>query len=113
MYISLPSVQPENNVPCFRLTSQSRIKSVSDIPIRFNVDLIEGHVPSPTPIVLMLGASTKVTFTRDELCSVLRCSAAMIPAVSHPAEPPPTITKSVICGSLIQIIMCFCSKKIS
>jgi hypothetical protein len=46
-----------------------------------------GQVPSPTPIAGTSGDSIKVT------CSgVPRCSAAIRPAVSQPADPPPTIT---------------------
>src|SRR5687768_2847065 len=49
-----------------------------------------GQVPSPTPMIGVLGDSTNVTL---KLCGIrLRCLAAMTPAANHPAVPPPTIT---------------------
>jgi hypothetical protein len=52
-----------------------------------------GHVPSPTPMIAVVGDSTSVTLklggTRDILAP---CFAAITPAVSHPAVPPPTTT---------------------
>ena len=56
---------------------------------------MDGQVPSPTPIVLMSGDSTKVTFiliNPSDSEPLAICSAAIIPAVNQPAVPPPTIT---------------------
>ena len=56
---------------------------------------MDGQVPSPTPIVLMSGDSTKVTFISinpSDSEPLALCSAAIIPAVNQPAVPPPTIT---------------------
>src|SRR5687768_17030773 len=49
-----------------------------------------GHVPSPTPMIGVFGDSTSVTLKPADMR--LRCFAAITPAVSHPAVPPPTIT---------------------
>src|SRR5690606_4900671 len=49
-----------------------------------------GQVPSPTPMMGVLGDSTRVTVKPPGIR--LLCFAAMTPAVSHPAVPPPTMT---------------------
>ena len=49
-----------------------------------------GHVPSPTPMMGVLGDSTSVTVNPAPMRA--RCLAAITPAVSHPAVPPPTMT---------------------
>src|SRR6187402_1765042 len=55
------------------------------MPIFFKVVRIVGQVPSPTPTMPMVSLSIKV------ICRSARWRAAMIPAVSHPAVPPPTM----------------------
>jgi hypothetical protein len=47
-------------------------------------------VPSPTPMIGTLGDSTSVTLKPAGMR--LRCLAAITPAVSQPAVPPPTTT---------------------
>ncbi len=49
-----------------------------------------GQVPSPTPMIPMFGDSTSVTVKPDFIRP--RWRAAITPAASHPAVPPPTIT---------------------
>ena len=49
-----------------------------------------GQVPSPTPMMGVLGDSTSVTLKPAPMR--LRCFAAITPAVSQPAVPPPTMT---------------------
>ena len=49
-----------------------------------------GQVPSPTPMMGVVGDSTSVTLNPAPMR--LRCFAAMTPAVNHPAVPPPTMT---------------------
>ena len=49
-----------------------------------------GQVPSPTPMMGVLGDSTSVTLNPASIRP--RCFAAMTPAVSQPAVPPPTMT---------------------
>jgi hypothetical protein len=49
-----------------------------------------GQVPSPTPMMGVFGDSTRVTLKPAPIR--LRCFAAMTPAVSQPAVPPPTMT---------------------
>src|SRR5688500_11276301 len=58
--------------------------------MRDNVLRRVGHVPSPTPMMGVFGDSTNVTLKPADMR--LRCFAAITPAVSHPAVPPPTIT---------------------
>src|SRR5688572_22090141 len=58
--------------------------------MRDNVLRNVGHVPSPTPMIGVFGDSTSVTLKPADMR--LRCFAAITPAVSHPAVPPPTIT---------------------
>ena len=62
------------------------------MPIFCRVPRIVGHVPSPTPMGLTSGDSTKVTFTPESEFAI--CSAAITPAVNQPAVPPPTIVIS-------------------
>ena len=66
------------------------MKSVSVTPIFRSVSRMVGQVPSPTPMGPTSGDSSSVTCS--PLPEAARCSAAMTPAVSHPADPPPTIT---------------------
>ena len=62
--------------------------------MRLSVMRIDGHVPSPTPMVGMSGDSTRTTWTLAAPSP--RCSAAMALAVIQPAVPPPTITTFVV-----------------
>src|SRR3954469_6985001 len=66
------------------------MNSLSLTPMRRKVSRMVGHVPSPTPIAGTSGDSSSVTVSPAP-CRAL-WSAAMMPAVSQPAEPPPTIT---------------------
>ena len=70
------------------------MNALSEIPIFISVERIEGHVPSPTPIVGVVGDSTSVT----RIPAAGSNSAAMILAVSHPAVPPPKITMCWLIG---------------
>jgi hypothetical protein len=78
--------QPLKREPCLNAASHSRKNADSETPMRRSVSRIDGQVPSPTPIGATSGDSTSVT------CSAGWRSAAMTPAVSQPAEPPPTMT---------------------
>src|SRR5688572_12832548 len=53
-----------------------------------------GHVPSPTPIGPTSGDSISVTCSPEP--EAAQWSAAMTPAVSQPADPPPAITTCLI-----------------
>src|SRR5688572_17140163 len=53
-----------------------------------------GHVPSPTPIGPTSGDSITVTCSPE--LEAAQWSAAMTPAVSQPADPPPAITTCLI-----------------
>ncbi len=53
-----------------------------------------GQVPSPTPIGPTSGDSITVTCSPE--LAAAQWSAAMTPAVSQPADPPPTITTRLI-----------------
>ena len=83
------------------------MRSVSEIPIFCNVDRIDGHVPSPTPIVLIVEDSTKVIVVSVKPAEAppAQCSAAITPAVNHPADPPPRITIRLM--FLVCVISCF------
>src|SRR5690606_4160660 len=70
------------------------MNSVSDTPIRAKVLRIVGQVPSPTPMIGVSGDSTTVTLNPALMRE--RCLAAMMPAVSHPAVPPPTMMTFLI-----------------
>jgi hypothetical protein len=69
------------------------MKSVSAMPILRSVLRMVGQVPSPTPMVPRLTLSTSVTATSGPW------RAAISAAVSHPAEPPPTMHTEVIARS--------------
>ena len=56
-----------------------------------------GQVPSPTPMVGTSGDSTRVIFRSRP------CSAARMPAVSQPAEPPPRI-RMCLTGLIIDVV---------
>src|SRR5687767_13175519 len=53
-----------------------------------------GQVPSPTPIGPTSGDS--ITVTCSPASEAAQWSAAMTPAVSQPADPPPAITTCLI-----------------
>jgi len=59
------------------------------MPIFFKVVRIVGQVPSPTPTMPMASLSTNVIWRPRPDSEAWR--AAMMPAVSHPAVPPPTM----------------------
>jgi hypothetical protein len=69
--------------------SHAARNSASPIPIADKVARIVGHVPSPTPIVGMSGASISVT---DSWPATARRELARRDAASQPAVPPPTMT---------------------
>jgi hypothetical protein len=64
----------------------------SDKPIRLSVAAMVGQVPSPTPMVFILGDSMSVILNA---LLVSKCEASTA-AVSQPAVPPPTMTISFI-----------------